>query len=81
MLRQILGVQKFDVAIICVDNKKIQHINRIYRKKNIPTDVLSFPYHEVQTSYCLVYRPFMLQALSLGFIGKPSNMHKRGLER
>ncbi|XP_049641443.1 endoribonuclease YbeY [Suncus etruscus] len=50
VLRQILGVQKFDVAIICVDNKKIQHINRIYRKKNIPTDVLSFPYHENLTA-------------------------------
>ncbi|XP_004602366.1 endoribonuclease YbeY [Sorex araneus] len=46
MVRQILGVQKFDVAIICVDNKEIQHINRIYRKKDVPTDVLSFPYHE-----------------------------------
>ncbi|KAM8819543.1 endoribonuclease YbeY isoform 1-T1 [Rhynchonycteris naso] len=46
MVRSILGVQKFDLGIICVDNKSIQHINRMYREKNIPTDVLSFPYHE-----------------------------------
>ncbi|XP_036304129.1 endoribonuclease YbeY isoform X3 [Pipistrellus kuhlii] len=46
IVRSILGVQKFDLGIICVDNKSIQHINRIYRQKNIPTDVLSFPFHE-----------------------------------
>ncbi|XP_017655450.1 endoribonuclease YbeY isoform X4 [Nannospalax galili] len=46
LIRSILGVQKFDLGIICVDNKNIQHINRIYRKKNVPTDVLSFPFHE-----------------------------------
>ncbi|KAK7795789.1 hypothetical protein U0070_011753 [Myodes glareolus] len=46
VVRSILGVKDFDVGIICVDNKRIQHINRIYRKKNVPTDVLSFPFHE-----------------------------------
>lgn len=46
-LRHILGVQKFDLGIICVDNRRIQQINNIYRKKNAPTDVLSFPYYEV----------------------------------
>lgn len=46
VVRNILGVQKFDLGIICVDNKNIQHINRIYRKKDVPTDVLSFPFHE-----------------------------------
>lgn len=46
IVRSILGVQKFDLGIICVDNKSIQHINRIYREKNTPTDVLSFPFHE-----------------------------------
>ncbi|XP_011892940.1 PREDICTED: putative ribonuclease isoform X1 [Cercocebus atys] len=46
IVRRILGVQKFDLGIICVDNKNIQHINRIYRSRNVPTDVLSFPFHE-----------------------------------
>ncbi|KAF5921577.1 hypothetical protein HPG69_009146 [Diceros bicornis minor] len=46
IVRNILGVQKFDLGIICVDNKNIQHINRVYRERNIPTDVLSFPFHE-----------------------------------
>uniref|UniRef100_A0A2K5S657 Endoribonuclease YbeY n=2 Tax=Cebus imitator TaxID=2715852 RepID=A0A2K5S657_CEBIM len=46
IVRRILGVQEFDLGIICVDNKNIQHINRIYRDRNVPTDVLSFPFHE-----------------------------------
>ncbi|XP_003463199.1 endoribonuclease YbeY isoform X1 [Cavia porcellus] len=46
IVRNILGVEKFDLGIIFLDNKNIQHINRIYRKKNIPTDVLSFPFYE-----------------------------------
>lgn len=46
LVRGVLGVQKFDLAVICVDNKNIQHINKTYREKNVPTDVLSFPYHE-----------------------------------
>lgn len=46
-LRSILGVQKFDLGVICVSNMYIQQLNRTYRQKNIPTDVLSFPFHEV----------------------------------
>lgn len=46
-LRHILGIQKFDLGIICVDNYRMQQINNTYRKKNMPTDVLSFPFHEV----------------------------------
>ncbi|XP_043104491.1 endoribonuclease YbeY isoform X2 [Puntigrus tetrazona] len=46
ILRHIFGVQKFDMSVICVDNRKIQRINHIYRKKNQPTDVLSFPFYE-----------------------------------
>lgn len=46
IVRRVLGVQKFDLGIVCVDNRRIQHINSVYRGKNIPTDVLSFPFHE-----------------------------------
>ncbi|XP_066891397.1 endoribonuclease YbeY isoform X2 [Kogia breviceps] len=45
-VRRALGVQRFDLGIVCVDNRKIQQINRMYRDKNTPTDVLSFPFHE-----------------------------------
>ncbi|KAG7282924.1 hypothetical protein CRUP_018424 [Coryphaenoides rupestris] len=50
-LRHILGVQKFDLGIVCVDNRRIQQINKTYRNKNEPTDVLSFPFHEVVTAH------------------------------
>nr|XP_034803953.2 endoribonuclease YbeY isoform X2 [Pan paniscus] len=55
IVRRILGVQKFDLGIICVDNKNIQHINRIYRDRNVPTDVLSFPFHEVTATHGLCH--------------------------
>ncbi|XP_069850977.1 endoribonuclease YbeY-like isoform X3 [Dipodomys merriami] len=55
IVRSILGVRKFDLGLICVDNKSIQHINRIYRKKDIPTDVLSFPFHEVTATHGLCH--------------------------
>lgn len=45
-LRNILGIQTFDIGIICLDNRKIQRINNLYRNKNVPTDVLSFPFYE-----------------------------------
>ncbi|XP_030642159.1 endoribonuclease YbeY isoform X2 [Chanos chanos] len=50
-LRHILGIQKFDLGLICVDNARIQRINNVYRKKNVPTDVLSFPFYEVVTAH------------------------------
>ncbi|XP_063659675.1 endoribonuclease YbeY isoform X4 [Pan troglodytes] len=55
IVRRILGVQKFDLGIICVDNKNIQHINRVYRDRNVPTDVLSFPFHEVTATHGLCH--------------------------
>lgn len=59
LVRSILGVKKFDLGIICVDNKNIQNINRIYRNKNVPTDVLSFPFHEVKKNVLLVWPTFL----------------------
>ncbi|XP_020664891.1 endoribonuclease YbeY isoform X1 [Pogona vitticeps] len=45
-LRCILGVQQFDLGLICVSNRHIQWLNKTYKGKNIPTDVLAFPFHE-----------------------------------
>ncbi len=47
--RQILSLQKLDQAemgIILVNNRQIRVYNREYRKKDQPTDVLSFPMRE-----------------------------------
>ncbi|XP_023665840.1 endoribonuclease YbeY [Paramormyrops kingsleyae] len=46
VLRRILGIQRFDLGLVCVDNRRIQRINRTYRSADKPTDVLSFPFYE-----------------------------------
>jgi probable rRNA maturation factor len=39
-------LKKPELVLVFVDNKAIQKLNRDYRKKDVPTDVLSFPYRE-----------------------------------
>lgn len=39
-------MEKCQVSIILVDNLEIQEINRVYRKIDSATDVLSFPIHD-----------------------------------
>ncbi|TRY88862.1 hypothetical protein DNTS_016942 [Danionella cerebrum] len=46
ILTHIAGVQRFELGLICLDNRRIQRLNRIYRRCDRPTDVLSFPFHE-----------------------------------
>ncbi|XP_044106691.1 endoribonuclease YbeY isoform X3 [Neovison vison] len=46
LLRAALGVQRFDLAVVCVDNRTIRRLNGVYRARDAPTDVLSFPFHE-----------------------------------
>ncbi|MGL4253903.1 MAG: rRNA maturation RNase YbeY [Fusobacteriaceae bacterium] len=36
------------VSVAVVDNERIQEINRDYRGKDSPTDVISFAYHETE---------------------------------
>ncbi|XP_023570753.1 endoribonuclease YbeY-like isoform X2 [Octodon degus] len=55
IIRSILRVEKFDLGIIFLDNKNIQHINGVYIKKNIPTDVLLFPFHDVTATHGLCH--------------------------
>jgi probable rRNA maturation factor len=39
-----LGPQRFDITI--VDDGEIERLNRAFRRKSRPTDVLSFPWHD-----------------------------------
>src|SRR3989338_6433644 len=41
-----LNYEDFDLGIWFTTNKSIRAYNRDYRKKDKPTDILSFPYHE-----------------------------------
>lgn len=40
-----LNYSNFDLGIWLTTNKTIQKYNKKYRKKDKPTDILSFPYH------------------------------------
>lgn len=37
------GLNNYEVSILLSDNKRIQKLNKTYRKKDKPTNVLSFP--------------------------------------
>ncbi|TRZ12474.1 hypothetical protein HGM15179_014623 [Zosterops borbonicus] len=46
-LRAALGASRFDVGLVCAGNTLMQRLNGAYRRCPEPTDVLSFPFHQV----------------------------------
>ncbi|XP_067154777.1 endoribonuclease YbeY [Apteryx mantelli] len=46
-LRAALGADRFDVALVCAGNGTMRRLNAAYRRRDEPTDVLSFPFHQV----------------------------------
>lgn len=40
-----MGYADFDLGILLTDNQAIQVFNRDFRNKDVPTDILSFPFH------------------------------------
>ena len=42
-LMDVLGLQECELSIMLVDDEEIQRLNREFRQKDAPTDVLSFP--------------------------------------
>ncbi len=53
-IKEVLKIEKIQaerplyISLLLTDNKKIQVINRDFRNKDIPTDVISFAYHETE---------------------------------
>jgi probable rRNA maturation factor len=45
LLLDVLGYKKYDVGLLITTNKTIASYNQMYREKDKPTDILSFPYH------------------------------------
>lgn len=45
-IAQILDLDKVEVSVFLTDDKTVQELNRTYRNKDKPTDVLSFPINE-----------------------------------
>ncbi|RMC18330.1 hypothetical protein DUI87_04214 [Hirundo rustica rustica] len=46
-LRAALGASRFDVGLVCAGNALMRRLNGAYRRRSEPTDVLSFPFHQV----------------------------------
>ncbi|XP_057553940.1 endoribonuclease YbeY [Hippopotamus amphibius kiboko] len=44
--RAALGVQRLGLGVVCADSGRMRRLNRVYRREDAPTDVLSFPFHE-----------------------------------
>ena len=47
----LLQMQKQEVSIVLTNDDQIQHLNKIYRGKNRPTDVLAFAMREGDFSH------------------------------
>ena len=45
MAERVLG-EKYDLSLTIVDTEEIKRLNKHYRNKNKPTDILSFPLNE-----------------------------------
>lgn len=43
---RFLQLKEGEVSVVMVDNEEIRKLNRLYRSKDQPTDVLSFPMHD-----------------------------------
>ena len=43
-----MGCDAHEISIVMTDNDQIQQLNKTYRKKNKPTNVLAFPMQEGQ---------------------------------
>lgn len=57
-LMRLLRVEKFDVSLVCTGGDLIKSLNLKYRRRNIQTDVLAFPYFEVQSQRYIMYWAF-----------------------
>ena len=47
LLRRIFRTERYDLGVICMEDGQLREMNKMYRGRNEPTDVLSFPSHEV----------------------------------
>jgi len=43
-----VGYENFDLGLLITTNNTIQKFNKEYRQKDQPTDILSFPYHQLK---------------------------------
>lgn len=84
----VLITEKFnkdtEISVSFVSNKEIQHLNKIYRDKDAPTDVLSFPLGENGIYETNTENGFVMLGdivISLDMAVKQASMYGHSLER
>jgi len=53
-LLDTLGYVDFDIGILLTTNRAIKQYNKQYRNKDVVTDVLSFPFHQIKAGKHIV---------------------------
>ena len=64
--------KKVILTVLLSNNKKIKQLNKKFRKKNKPTDILSFPFGK-KISKSIVYLGDII--ISFDFINKPNSLN------
>ena len=66
------NVKKVILTVLLSNNKKIKQLNKKFRKKNKPTDILSFPFGK-KISKSIIYLGDII--ISYDFINKPKSLN------
>jgi len=67
--------QKVSLTLLLSNNKNIQKLNKTYRKKNKPTDILSFPLTKKVKILKHTYLGDII--ISYNFMNKPTSLNKK----
>ena len=67
--------KKVSFSLLLSNNKNIQKLNKIFRKKNKPTDILSFPLTKKVKISKQTYLGDII--ISYNFINKPKSLNKK----
>ena len=67
--------KKVSLTLLLSNNKNIQKLNKIFRNKNKPTDILSFPLTKKVRISKKTYLGDMI--ISYNFINKPKSLNKK----
>lgn len=80
-LEEIKSDRPLYISILLTDNKKIQVVNRDFRGKDSPTDVISFAYHETEDFDIGPYDTLGDIVISLEKVKEQANEYNHSFER
>lgn len=87
MKTKILG-SKYNLSLVFVNEKKSQELNKTYREKDNPTNVLSFPYSKKEGEIFICIKVAKTQAVDydktwqqfVGFLVIHGMLHLKGMQ-